>query len=172
MNRSKLLLALLALFLLGATPEPDRVVIRLTTAQGVPRPGAVVRLALYDVNTWPVVEAWHGSCVTDLQGMCVIEVPAEAPRDPSGFLRGRIEVEGLRGARSVLWPGGILEINLWTLPEKDVLDLPGHPPFDNETPAAPPGTTQPTRQRMGSLFFLVALVPLGLVVYIAWRRQK
>ena len=172
MTRGRLLLVFLTLFLLGATPEPNRVVIHLTTAQGLPRPDAIVRLVLYDVNTWPVVEAWHGSCVTDQQGMCVIEVPAEAPRDPSGFLRGRIEVEGLRGARSVLWPGGILEINLWTLPEKDVLDLPGHPPFDNETPAAPPETAQSTHQRMGPLFFLLALVPLGLVAYIAWRKQK
>ena len=172
MIRSKLLLALLAWFLLGVTPEPDRVAVHLTTARGVPRPDVVVRLVLYDVNTWPVVEAWHGSCVTDQQGMCVIEITAEAPRDPSGFLRGRIEAEGFQGARPVLWPGGMLEINLWTLPGKDVLDLPGHPPFDNETPEVPPGTTQPTRQRMGPLFFLVALVPLGLVVYIAWRRRK
>ncbi len=168
----KIMLLINALLWLAATSTPaaDAVVIHLTSDTGTPLSGKQVRLTLYDVNVWPVAVGWKGQCETNAQGMCEIPVPANAPRDPSGFLRGRVEVKGLQGARPVLWPGGRLEVSLWLQPNGNRLDVPGHPPFDNETPA--PVSQSEQQQRPGWPYFVIALVPLLFAGLLWWRGRK
>jgi len=86
---------------------------QVVVAQGA----AVVAVTLTDAEGWPVtgvevVFAYEsgqvgGSCVTDGAGYCEI-VLEDAP---AGLIRGHLVV-GEAGRRSLIWPGGMVEVPL------------------------------------------------------------
>ena len=91
--------------------DQDRVAVFLVNQGGKPIPGVSVSLLIYKFNErGTTVEAYFaGSCTTDQGGRCEIIVSADAPKDASGFLKGALDL-GERGKRSVIWPGGLLEV--------------------------------------------------------------
>lgn len=78
---------------------------------------AVIAVTLRDVEGWPVsgVEVTFayesgrvgGSCVTDGAGYCEIALEGA----PAGLIRGHLAV-GEAGRRSLIWPGGTVEVPL------------------------------------------------------------
>jgi len=83
---------------------------------------AIIVVTLTDSEGWPVVGVEiafvyengqdGGACVTDGSGQCQI-----APSDvPTGLVRGYLEV-GSAGRRSLIWPGGIVQVALQLEPD-------------------------------------------------------
>lgn len=100
---SALLLWPLGAAVSGAQSSAGRIVLTLTGHSG--QPVVEVSVTLRDPN-----EAVLGHCTTDVLGRCEIALPI-APTDASGFIRGILDV-GPHGRRSLLWPGGVLTLDL------------------------------------------------------------
>lgn len=101
------------------------VVVVLLLAVGVARAqgGAVIRIRLEDAGGAPVAGvvvrffyeaggAAVGGCTTGEDGGC--EIAVENP--PAGLIRGYLEVAGA-GRRSLIWPGGEVEVPLRLKPD-------------------------------------------------------
>jgi hypothetical protein len=84
--------------------------------KGTPVAGETVRLHVYryDYSASPnqvnVTDLDAGSCTTGADGYCDIWLLPGMPRGASGFYHGALEVRGI--LRSILWPGGLLKVNL------------------------------------------------------------
>lgn len=102
--------------------------VSLTNGQGAPLNGVKVGLFLYQLSGSEATPIQMGYCRTGKDGRCQIPI-ADAPRDQGGFLRGYLEI-GDYGRRSLLWPGGVLEMSVWLDQASSGLDIAGEEPYD------------------------------------------
>ena len=142
----------------------DAVHIRVVNNASQPVSGVRVALVLYDFRGTTAYEVHVGSCVTDAAGACRIVLPRRAPKDPGGMYRGALVV-GDYGRRSVLWPGGELQIvvNVDRMDEgRESAPLSGDEGWGLQI--------RPGWQRyLGWLGFALAL---GLLIITLWGRQR
>jgi hypothetical protein len=165
------LFTLLSLFTcLAFTPAPaDSLAVELVNYQRQPLAGETITLTLYRVGPNALEEWPAGECLTDAAGKCRIDIGWLAPKDASGFLRGRVTV-GEYGQRSLIWPGGALEVKLW-LNAQGQLDVPGEGPLDTDDAAgALPFVPPQTLPRI--LGWLAALLLGGLLIWFLYRKAK
>ena len=128
-----------------------------------------VELVLYRFKAGQQIEAisW-GSCTTNAAGSCEIRVK-NGPRDASGFFRGYLSVDGY-GDRSVIWPGGVLEVPIW-LDESGALDIPGESaPYDGQEAVPSPEIVWKSRLRVADVIIPMLLIG-GMLVYV-WLKNK
>ena len=105
-----------------------------------------------------------GSCTTGDDGVCEIWLLPGMPKDSSGFYRGALEVRGM--LRSILWPGGLFQVNL-NLEELQVGENPDEEPGKGESMVI----EHQEAVNWPWLFGMVVLIVLALVI-IWWRRRK
>lgn len=154
----------------AAQQEPDQVSIRVLNSDAEALPDVRVDLIAYRFNargtTAEAIPA--GSCSTDNNGRCQIMVRADAPKDPSGFLRGVLDL-GKHGKRSVLWPGGLFEITVQLNPAGKLETEGEAAPFDYDEPGAVQVIQpQPPFYLVG---ILLAVFFIGLAFFL-YRRSK
>lgn len=170
---------LIILFLCFTTPsiataqnqEQDRVDVMLINQSGNPIQDVTITLLIYkfDENGTTVEIFPSGSCTTGPDGRCEIIVSADAPKDPSGFLKGALDL-GERGKRSVIWPGGLLEVSIKLNQSGKIQTDIEAGPFDHDQPAELT-ITQPRPQIYG-VGILLAAIFLGLAFALYWRARK
>ncbi len=122
-----------------AAQAEDRVAIFLVDHQENPIPDVTVNLILNRFNTidgqGAAIEAIpSGSCITNENGRCEIIISADAPKDQSGFLKGALDL-GEYGRRSVIWPGGLLEVPLKLNEARKLENDREAGPFDYDQPS-------------------------------------
>ena len=120
-----------------AQSDTNGVHLTLTDHQGNPLANVNVTLFLYQLGEGKALAVPMESSRTEEEGRCQLLLPADAPRDQSGFFRGYLVIEDY-GNRSLLWPGGVLTVNVWLNAAGRGLDIAGHPPYDWQKPDADP----------------------------------
>ncbi len=141
------------------------VAVQVHDQHGNPVPGMPVTLYLYEIWGQTAYQVPIGSCETDAHGQCCISVPNHAPRDAAGLFRGVLRI-GEDGYRSVLWPGGTLQVRvrLGYLHEGREAE-----PFPDDQ--GPGLEVRPGWQRyMGWLWLGLALAVLALGWHWRWYR--
>lgn len=151
--------------------QNDRLEVVIVDEMGQRVEGVPVSLVLYRFDQQgkayphPV-----GECVTDITGRCRFDIPLSAPRDASGFLRGVVRTPF--GNRSVLWPGGELEISLLVV--QGEVRVESDADFDI-VPTPPPDLISPPPGRAGTpkpgLWSLLVLLFFGLLFWL-FRKQS
>ncbi len=154
----------------AAAGEQDQVSVQVLNAQGKALPDVQVDLIVYSFNTrGTTAEAIPaGSCSTDRNGRCQIMVSADAPKDPSGFLHGALDL-GAHGKRSVIWPGGLFDIAIQLNQAGKVQSDTEVEPFEYD----PSGGVQVIQPQPPFYLagVLIGLVFLGIAFYL-YRRSK
>ena len=138
--------------------------------QGDPLAGVKASLFLYQFKDTEAEVIPSGNCRTDENGRCQISITQKAPRDQGGFLRGYLVV-GEYGQRTLLWPGGQLEVNVW-LDQAGSLDVARESkPYDwqKQDDNALEITTAP-QLRAGDVLVLLAIIG-GWLGIIFWRTK-
>lgn len=148
----------------------DRVDIILTDQGNKPVSDVTVTLLIYKFDEHgTTVEIFpSGSCITGQDGRCEIVVNVSAPKDASGFLKGALDL-GERGKRSVIWPGGLLEVPITLNQTGKVLIEREAGPFDNDQPAELT-IIQPRPPLYWWGIFLAGIVLI--VTFFLYRRAK
>lgn len=154
----------------AAAQDQDRIDVLLLDQSGKPVPDVAVTLLIYKFNeSGTTVEVFpSGNCATGQDGRCEIVVSTDAPKDASGFLKGALDL-GEHGKRSVIWPGGLLEVQIKLNPSGKIQTDTEAGPFDNDKPADLT-IIQPRPQ-----FYLVGIVLALIVVivtFVLYRRAK
>lgn len=154
----------------AAAQDLDRVDVLLVDQSGKPIIDVTITLLIYKFDErGTTVEVFRsGNCTTGQDGRCEISVSADAPKDASGFLKGALDL-GERGKRSVIWPGGLLEVPIKLDEAGKVQTDTEAGPFDNDKPASLTiHQARPPLYGWGILLAVVALV----VTFVLYRRAK
>jgi hypothetical protein len=149
----------------------DQIIVTLVDADRNPIEGIRVNLILYDFKDKHIDKHQTGSCTTDTAGRCGIEIDEAPPQDASNMIRGQLDV-GKYGTRSLLWPGGTLEVPLWLKNSGDELDVPGEPPYDGAVPDD--GLPVREKPRIGLVNVLWPVMILGgfSAVVVVIKKQE
>ena len=144
----------------------------LTDHQGNPLANVNVTLFLYQLGEGKALAVPMESSRTEEEGRCQLLLPADAPRDQSGFFRGYLVIEDY-GNRSLLWPGGVLTVNVWLNAAGRGLDIAGHPPYDWQKPDADPVAVEvlsTPRSQVGKVAAVLVIVGVWLGI-VLWRAR-
>ena len=149
--------------------QEDRLRVILGDEQGEPLPDVLVRLRLYPAGLQQDEGIPAGRCRTDQQGRCSILLRGqEDTRDPSGFYRGYLEV-GDYGRRSLLWPGGRLDVHVWLDPSGGLYRATESEPYEWQSvdpdAAEADASTRPPLAKI----VLVALILGGWLALVVWK---
>ena len=150
--------------------DQDRIKLTLLSQAGKSISGATATLLIYQFDKHgTTVEVFpSGNCVTDQGGRCEIVVDPNAPRDAAGFLKGALDL-GEHGKRSVIWPGGLLEVDIKLNQAGKVQVDTEAGPFDNDPPATLT-IIQPRPPLYGWGILLAGIVLI--VTFVLYRRSK
>jgi hypothetical protein len=154
----------------GAQTEGHGVNVTVTDSQGTPLENVRVEMFLVQLTGGNQIRLIpSGNCQTDRAGHCFLNAPQKY-RGQNGFFRGYLSV-GEYGQKSLLWPGGILDVNVW-IDEEGQLDIPGHEPYawQDEGDGGLEVKEAP-RLRPGDVFVLLACVGVWLGI-IYWRSKS
>lgn len=154
----------------AADQAQEKVLISLTDPDQRGVAGVDIRLLLYRFDDQGSAESIPaGKCTTGQDGRCEIPISSDAPRDRSGFLRGALDL-GALGRRSLLWPGGSIQVALR-------LNREGQLQVDSEAKPdeyATPGGVEVRAARpplyLGGI--LLGLLFLALTVFLFRRARK
>ena len=154
----------------AATQGPDQVALHLLDQHDNPVSNVTANLVVYqfDASGQTATAFPSGSCVTDRNGRCQIDVSGNAPKDASGFLRGTLDLGGY-GKRSVIWPGGLFEIELHLNPAGKLESDTEAAPFDYDE-AGGVQVVQP-RPPLYWVGIIISMLFLGVALYL-YRRAK
>jgi hypothetical protein len=128
----------------------------------IPQEGVQISLVLYRIEQGIYWEIPAGSCVTDSQGLCEIQV-TKIIRGSDGFLRGTLMMNGIR--RAVIWPGGDVEV-VMTLSEGPHENM-----YDFLSTQDHPVMVKQEAQRFTIIPALLAVLA-GIVTIMAARAAK
>ncbi|MGC1378244.1 MAG: hypothetical protein WA821_18580 [Anaerolineales bacterium] len=176
MKKIRIVCVLTVLFLLLFLPGEARAqaldMVRAVVIQGdkgTPVAGENVRLHLYryDFSASPnhvnVTDLDAGSCMTGADGRCEIWLFPGMSRDASGFYHGALEVRGM--LRSILWPGGTLEVNL-------NLDHLQPVEYGEDDAAATDTLSVQSQSAINWPGILGSIIVIGLIVFFVWRKGR
>ena len=155
---------------MAAGQGPDQVAIHLLDPLNNPVSNVTANLVVYQFEASGQTATAYpsGSCVTDRNGRCQIEVSGSAPKDASGFLRGTLDL-GEYGKRSVIWPGGLFEVDLHLNAAGKLESDTEAAPFDYDEPGGVKVVQpQPPLYAVG---IILSMVFIGVALYLH-RRAK
>lgn len=169
------LLLLFLFFLSTATPawanNGGCVNVTLTDGAGSPLPNVKIRLFFYErTSEYVVQEVLIGRCRTNDDGRCSISFQ-EGPQDASGFYRGYLKI-GLYGQKSLLWPGGQLEANVWLNTAGEVHSSREDKPYDWQEPGKETVSVDAqAREGVGRLVAVIVILG-GWLAFMLLRRKQ
>ncbi len=128
----------------------------------VPQSGVQISLTLYRIEQGAYWETPAGSCETDAQGQCELQV-TRIIRGRDGFLRGYLSANEIK--RAVIWPGGRVEVVM-------SLNEPPHDnPYDYLSTQDHPIQIQPPAQQISWIPAVLAVLA-GMATFAAYRAAK